>query len=408
MAIFSDSDKIAIKPRMDQPTHLAQNLRRARLARGWTQADASSRSGHSLAGYRDLEAGRGAPRAGTLRSIADAFQVPLVELLRPVRALRHVRFRSEKRMKRRAQVLADIARVLDARDELELALAPPHDMRGFVSSSPWIAADRVAEVSTTDPREAARDARRAFGLDDRLPIHDLGRVLEDHGIRVVALTIESIAFTGLTVAEPGSPPLLGVNTWSRRPVEAWIASAVRELGHLALHPDSFDVDRTEWDRREQIDADVFASEFLMPGQGFALEWNSTAGLSLLERVLVVKRAFRVSWRMVASRAAERLPASEAIALWRRVHEEYERSAGRGLLSRAELEGLERRPNADLPSLMARRPEPAPLDVHDFPLHRTRLLVRRAMESGAISLGRGAEILGLSLVEMRIAAAAWIG
>jgi len=393
---------------MSRPTHLAENLRRVRLARGWSQSEACARGALSLAGYRDLESGRAGPRASTLQRLADAFEVPVGDLLRPVRALRHVRFRSEKRMKRRAQVLADVARRIEDRDELDAALAPILDAAHRLRFAPWIAADRVADAMPPDPREAAREARRAFGLDDRAPIHDLATVLEDRGIRVVPLSIESDLFSGLAVAEPDSPPAVVVNTWARRPVEAWIASAARELGHLVLHPGAFDVDRTAVDELEQRAADRFASEFLMPPAGFAAAWDAAAGLPILERVLVVKRAFRVSWSMVAARAAERSPATDARDLWRHLDAEHARVAGRGLLSRAELEGLEGPSPSEWPTLLARRLEPAPLDAHDFPVHRTGLLVRRALESGSLSLGRGAEILGLPLVEMRRTAAAWIG
>lgn len=51
-------------------------------------------------------------------------------------------------------------------------------------------------------------------------------------------------------------------------------------------------------------------------------------------------------------------------------------------------------------------EPDRLSNADCLDDRLRRLVRQAVESEAISLGRGAEILGLSLMDMRQLAAEW--
>jgi hypothetical protein len=53
-------------------------------------------------------------------------------------------------------------------------------------------------------------------------------------------------------------------------------------------------------------------------------------------------------------------------------------------------------------------EPEHLSRVDFPGDRLSRLVRRALEAGQISLGRGAEILGRSQQEMRDLAASWVG
>ena len=51
-------------------------------------------------------------------------------------------------------------------------------------------------------------------------------------------------------------------------------------------------------------------------------------------------------------------------------------------------------------------EPAGLSRHDFPEDRLPRLVRRAVEEQRISLGRAAEILGLTREEMRKQAREW--
>ena len=53
-------------------------------------------------------------------------------------------------------------------------------------------------------------------------------------------------------------------------------------------------------------------------------------------------------------------------------------------------------------------EPAGLSEHDFIEDRLSRLVRQAVEGGRISLGRAAEILGLTRDEMRQQARQWAG
>ncbi len=49
-----------------------------------------------------------------------------------------------------------------------------------------------------------------------------------------------------------------------------------------------------------------------------------------------------------------------------------------------------------------------LSKADFVEDRLSRLVRRAIDKSAITLSRGAEILGLSLQEMRELSASWVG
>lgn len=53
-------------------------------------------------------------------------------------------------------------------------------------------------------------------------------------------------------------------------------------------------------------------------------------------------------------------------------------------------------------------EPERLSKADFVEDRLPRLVRLAVEAGSITLARGAEILDLSLQEMRELSAAWVG
>src|SRR4029079_8029249 len=97
---------------------------------------------------------------------------------------------------------------------------------------------------------------------------------------------------------------IAVNTWDRISVERWIFTGAHELGHLVLHLGDYEVDRKEEEARQEREANLFASHFLMPPEVFRKEWSETYGMSFVARVFKVKRMFRVSYRTVLFRLAE--------------------------------------------------------------------------------------------------------
>ncbi len=95
------------------------NLRRIRTARGLSQVDMAEKAKLSRIGYRNIEAGESEPRVETLNAIAKALDVSLEQLLVPVRPLTKVRFRAQKKLHSRDEVLANVARQLDQYAQLE-------------------------------------------------------------------------------------------------------------------------------------------------------------------------------------------------------------------------------------------------------------------------------------------------
>jgi len=109
---------------------IALNLRRLRKAKDFTQARLAEKSGLSRAAYRNIELGKSEPRVSNLQAIASALEVPIEQLVEPVQALTAVRFRSNKRMRSREQLLVDVGRWLsdfrdieEVLDEVDLALS---------------------------------------------------------------------------------------------------------------------------------------------------------------------------------------------------------------------------------------------------------------------------------------------
>ncbi len=317
----------------------------------------------------------------------------IAELMAEVRPLRAVRFR-EKRMHSREQLLVRVARWLEAYTELEGLLGAQAPFQ-FASATPR------GGTKPNIPRVAAA-ARAAIELDPNEPIRDICGLLEDNGVKVYSAPLASEGFFGLSVGEEDGGHAVVVNVWDRISVERWIFTAAHELGHLVLHLASYDAGSTDPKPGEEKEADLFASHFLMPAEVFECEWHEARGLGLVERVMKLKAMFCVSYKTVLYRVQETTSIGKHV--WGRFQAEYKQRHGRTLVSTEEPAGLK------ASSFMAEAHsahEPDRLSPNKFLGDRIQRLIRRAVEENKITLGRAAEILGISLVEMRRLAASWV-
>jgi Zn-dependent peptidase ImmA (M78 family)/transcriptional regulator with XRE-family HTH domain len=378
------------------------NLKRLRSVGGLSQEELAERAGLSRAGYRNIETGKTTPRSSTLEALAEALAVPLRELLTPVPVLQHVRFRSFKRLRTREGILADVGRWLGDFNELEDMLGD----RKLYTLAGLVPPERKRKGVSTDAVMAmAEEVRERLGLRIGEPIRDICGLIEANGIKVLPLRVASDAFFGLSVAAEDGGPAVVVNTWERISVERWIFSAAHELGHLVLHGPEYRIENADDSKLPEKEANLFASYFLMPREVFRTEWKDARGLPLVDRVLKVKRIFQVSYKTVLYRLAE--TAKPKINVWQRFQSDYRARHGRTLMKEDEPEALAADAfRASFPEASKAR-EPEDLSGADFLEDRLSRLVRQAVEDEAISLGRAAEILRLSLADMRALAGAWV-
>lgn len=385
---------------------LAANLRRYRSALGLSQQALADKAGLSRVGYRDIETGTATPRVDSLNRIADALGVRTKELLAPVRTLSHVRFRAHKRMSSRENVLADVARWLEDYVELEQLL---DDRRPWALEGLAVAM-RKMRPGLVRARDAATRARRELGLasdDHEDAIRDVGGLLDDNGVKVLTADVKSEGFFGLSVGPQDGGPAVVVNVWDRISVERWIFTAVHELGHLLLHPGAYEVGETDEVDAEEKEADAFAGHFLMPDALFDKEWGEARGFGMVDRVLKVKRIFKVSWQTVVYRVASRLPEGERPKLWASFRSQFARQYKRELGRTDEPKSLPPEEFFSGRPVARSADEPARLLEEDFREDRLDRLVRIAVEQKKISLSRAAEILDLDLRTMRELAASWV-
>jgi len=378
---------------------LSENLQRLRSARGLAQ-DVADKAGLSRVAYRNIETGTSSPLVDSLMGVANALDVKLQDFFVPVRELKAVRFRATKRMTTRADLLAGVARWLDDYGELETLLgdAKPYGLARLSKT--------IRELKDTDrPQIATSRAREKLGLGAREEVRDICGLLEAQGIKVFTTKLASEGFFGLSVAAADGGPAIIVNVWDRLSVERWIFTAARELGHLLLHPDAYDVSQTKEDPRQEKEADVFANHLLMPQERFDRKLAESRGLPLVRLVFKLKRCFGVGWKSVVQRLA--LSSPDGAKLWGRFQSEYRAFTGKTIGARAEAFGMKGSKFRSAATSAKVADEPEHLVGDDFVECRLHLLVRRSVERGEISMSRAAEILGLDLESMRATSNAWV-
>jgi Zn-dependent peptidase ImmA (M78 family)/DNA-binding XRE family transcriptional regulator len=374
-------------------TALAHNLRRLRDEHGLSQSDVAERAGISRVAYRSIETGVAQPRAATLSRLAEVFETKVPDLMVEVPPLRAVRFR-EKRLNNRDQLLVRVARWLEGFTELERLT----DQRLPYAFS--AAARRAGSGGPVD--KVAAQARKAVGLGPDESIRDIYGLLEDNGVKVYPFSLASEGFFGLSIGPGDGGPAVVVNVWERISVERWIFTAAHELGHLLLHLHSYDSAQGDPNPTEEKEADLFASHFLMPQPVFEREWEETRGLRLTDRVMKLKWIFNVSYKTVLYRIQETTSLGKQV--WPRFKAEFRERYDRTLAVTEEPEGL--KPSSFLAEAHSAH-EPDRLSSNKFIGDRIQRLAREAVEKRVITLGRAAEILGMSLGEMRKLAASWV-
>lgn len=362
---------------------IPRNLRRVRNSLGLSQQQVATEAGLSRNAYRSIETGESEPRVSSLQGIARALGVRLPDLLAAPPSLTSVRFRSTKvrggkAKARRDEVVVRVARWLSDFCGLEelLGRQRPYTLEDVGNEASGLSGPARAI-------ETARLAREQLGLRGE-PIRDICGLLESAGVKVWPVEMTPEDFFGISVAVDDGGPAVVVNTRADISVERRIFTAAHELGHLLLHPGAYRVSKVREDDREEKEANQFAGHFLMPDEVFHDEWQDTRGLRFVDRVLHVKRIFRVSYATVLYRLVD-LGQADPSKVWMIFKTQWKRRCRRSI---------------------GKKDEPMPLEDVDFLEDRLSRLVRAALEEEKISLSRAAEILGLDLSAMREMVCSW--
>jgi len=369
---------------MDSKQAIAINTRRIRAARGMRMVDVAQAAGITRQALSSIEKGLTQnPRVGNLQAIAQVLEVPIVDLLAAPPTLNTVRFRSNsiktaKDKARKEQYLIDAAFWLSNFNTLQELVG---DKKLYKLRD---ALGKIDKSKKDRPVKAAECARAALDLKDDEPIGDIVGLMENAGIKIKANKFELKNFFGFSVSAADGGPAIVVNASKEVTVERKIFTVAHELGHLLLHPKAYDPTKSTESGPEEKQANRFAAHFLMPQRAFQKKMDESYGLSFVEKVLHIKRFFGVSFQSVLYRLAE-MGVAEYKDLYMKFNRLYENRFGRHL---------------------KKTQEPAGLEEFDFVEDYLRLLIRKALEKDLITVSRAAEILNVSLMEMRQIINAW--
>jgi Zn-dependent peptidase ImmA (M78 family)/transcriptional regulator with XRE-family HTH domain len=366
------------------------NLLRLRKAAGLSQSVLAAKAGISRLTYVNIETGKSVPKSDTLLAISQALQVGIFNLVRATPTFKSLRFRSRITLSSRQLALKELEMVT-----LAEWLQGYSELESFLGSSRPYA---LADPSPADPIETVGYARRKLGVPDGSPIINLQGLISEAGIKLYFLNANIPGFSGASVGEQDGGPCIAVNRHEMS-VERQIFTTAHELGHLLLHRDSYSMNVDEEPRlrdQQESEADIFASHFLIPRDLFIQRWKEEGGLYWIDRVLAMKRFFRVSYQVILFRLRE--DQKPLLELHKEFALGYRQKYHHDLKNHFEQDAL-------VESMPFNEPEG--LRSLDFCEERFSRLVRTALENGEISISRAAQLLRLSLEEMRKLRQSWL-
>ena len=314
------------------------------------------------------ERGESLPRSEVLHAVAGALHVPVSYLVgepEQTLALNAVAFRSKAISGRREQtrIEAQVLRLLERYAAVEDLLRLP-----VAAWKEWDKPDGAPFPVThiVDAERGAQALRVHWGLGNE-PIPDAGELFEGHGVKVVAAALGD-DLDGLLAhverADGHTTPAIVVHDDTCGERQRF--TMAHELGHLALIPDGVDAEAA---------AHRFAGAFLMPATALRAEIGTRRTAIGWSELFHLKRLFGVSVQALTYRCRDLGIFGQA--LYRRLYDEYRK---RGWLD----------PPYEEPYALPKGMKP----------RRFERLCLRALAEGAVSDAKAAELMGVTLDELR--------
>ncbi len=365
---------------------LGVNIRRYMKTSGITAKTLAAKSGIGPVALSNIINGKSIPRSSTLVHLCKVLGQGPDKLLADNKEISSLRFRTQKTLTSREiaardLLISEIGRWLDDYIEIEHYL----DIKNK---------DKLPNLESFSPSNAAEKVRKIMSCDPDSAINSIVAAVENMNIKLKFISFGFSKLFGLSIHYEDGGPAIIINNEHKISIERQIFTIAHELGHLVLHkenPNSKDYDKQE------NEADKFASELLMPQKAFEQEWERLKGFDWKDRVLIIKRLFKVSYKTVIRRITETMPKQIKernlyieFSIW------YKEKYNHDLKDHYE------------PEAICAVVEPNSINAGPVELESSRFhnLVRKAFEDSHISLSRTSEILGISLAEMNTLASSW--
>ncbi len=348
---------------------IAGNLIRYRQGLRLSQERLAQMVGVTRQSINNYEKAKTLPDSQILGALAQALGVTLDELLRSDRqGLSNWSFRTHADSSHKPQLAASVLRLLETYNALEQAVGlPPY----APESTPCY----QLEGNSKRIQAIAAQFRYRLGIGDA-PIFNLFEATEEIGLKVLRQPLTLKNFWGLSACSADQGAFVLVNSYQRS-LEEQLFTLAHEIGHLIFHRGEYQDNLmgagASSSGQEEV-ANYFASHLLVSQA--ALERALDARGDLLQ----LKAHFRVSYRMMLMRL-EQMGKLNYRDFLKKMSWQYKQRTGKTLTLEGEIE----------PRLLA----------SEFPENqRFNKLVWQALDLGKISEMRAAELLDLTVEELR--------
>lgn len=268
--------------------NLGANLRRFMKLKGLSIPELENLTNVSRATISNILNLKADPSLSTIEKLSKGLNIEEDKLFEARPCLKSLRYRTNKDMSAREKAAKETL-LFTLSDKLslyrQLEKFSPMDVKDF-SDFP------------SSPLDAAHKLRKTLGFMPSVPITNFCGQLTALGIKQFYFNFGISKTFGLSVNKEDGGPAVFVNTGTAN-VERWIFTLIHELGHIILHPDSYNGEIEDEDSKsqEEVDANTFAAEFLLPVDVVREKVRETSNFSFINKILEIKREFSVGYEL---------------------------------------------------------------------------------------------------------------
>lgn len=272
--------------------NLSANLRRLMKKNGFSIPKLGEVSGVSVATISNILNEKGDPSHSIVDKLSRALDVTIGDLYAQKPVLKSLRYRTNK---------DQTAREKSAKETLPYTIY--EKLKTYKEVEKYLPKRTPIDFSKfpKDPVEAARKLRMVLSLRSDAPVTNFFGNLSELGVKQFYFNFGLSKTFGVSVNKDDGGPAIFVNIGTAN-VERWVFTIFHELGHIILHPESYDgeVKAEESDSKEERDADCFAAEFLFPVDVVRERVKGTKNYSFIDKILELKQEFSVSYWVALS------------------------------------------------------------------------------------------------------------
>lgn len=368
---FTNIDQKDIYPRRLIIFRKMRGMSQAQLAKRLEELEAECNDGRyksvSSTALEKYEKGIMLPQDEIKRTIADALDIPIEDFDKPFDVnidCSKFAFRKKSRLgkKKQEEIVLAIQNRIEKYVEVERMLNINTKFDGDLSN--------IVVTCDVDARKAAMKLRKDWSLGLG-PIPQSIQVLENHGVKVIAVNEDPTLFDGTSNTIEGIPVLvinMNYKDKNNPDIERRRFTLFHELGHQVLKFGS-DVD----DKTQEHLCDVFANEMLIPQSTFLDIFGNKRQNILIGELKSVQQQFGISCRALMMKAKQLGVVTESS------HKYF---------------CIRINQNADLKAFVDRNA------MQEMPTTRFERLVYRALAMKEIDTSKAATLLGLGAEKVK--------